>query len=100
LRYIIIILKLNHDIGIGLEIAKKFGAAGASVFVLDQDEEKLKSVPIEIPNATVLHADLLDWTSTKATITAAGPFHHLVNNAGILLPVEYFLDITPESVDK
>jgi short-subunit dehydrogenase involved in D-alanine esterification of teichoic acids len=74
--------------------------SGATVHILDQDDTKLAEAKSAYPSITTINADLMDWESTQNKIKEHGPFHHLVNNAGIVRPWEYLLDIKSDSVDQ
>lgn len=75
--------------GIGLEISKLFAKQGAQVFILDFDEEKGRSVSIEINNAggnsQFVHCDISLQDSVKRAFHSIDKDHIdiLVNNAGI-----------------
>ncbi len=72
--------------GLGLEIARRFTVAGASVAMLDRDPA-VRSVADEIGAVTGLVADVQDNEATVFAITqsaaALGGIDVLVNNAGI-----------------
>lgn len=85
--------------GIGLAIAKKFLEAGATVTILDQDADQLEIVRQTHPQIKVLVSNLADWEATAGQISTAGPYHHLVNNAGIARPAKTLMTIKPEAFD-
>lgn len=86
--------------GIGLAIAKKFCEAGATVTVLDQDESQLEIVSKTLDGIRTISCNLGDWEGTRSKIASLGPFHHLVNNAGVARPAETLLNIKPASIDE
>lgn len=73
--------------GVGLAIAKKFVAAGASTFMVDFDEDELTRQARAI-GAIALQADVASTTDvervTEAVAETTGRLDVLVNNAGIL----------------
>ncbi len=51
--------------------------------MLDQEDSTLQLVCQTHPEIkNTITTNLVDWDDTRAKITAMGPFHHLVNNAG------------------
>ena len=56
---------------------------GASVFVLDKDEDLLQKLRKDVPGVTWIQVDLADWAATKEALLPLLPIHHLVNNAAI-----------------
>jgi NADP-dependent 3-hydroxy acid dehydrogenase YdfG len=66
--------------------------------VLDKDATALQELSKELPKVIVQQVDLLNWEETKKIVTQLSPLHHLVNNAGIMLPGSV-LDITMENFD-
>ena len=77
---------------------EKFYHDGATVVVLDKDIGALQELQKELPKVIIQQVDLLDWEATKKVVTQLSPLHHLVNNAGIMLPGSV-LDITMENFD-
>jgi len=77
--------------GIGAEIARRLGAAGANVVVADVNEASAGEVAAEIKksggNAAAVHQDVSDPESVKRSVEFAverfGGLHLAVNNAGI-----------------
>jgi len=84
--------------GVGLEIAKEFSKAGASVVILDREVDLLTKVKSEFPSWETVQADLLDWEGTKKALAPVAPCHHIVNNAGVNFRQD-ILDVTPEMID-
>lgn len=69
--------------GIGLAVARRLAAAGASVVVSDLPGDALEAAAAEIPGATAVSADLADPDDVARLVAAAGPVQILVNNAGL-----------------
>lgn len=69
--------------GIGLAVARRLAAAGASVVVSDLPGDALEAAAAEIPGATAVSADLADQDDVARLVAAAGPVQILVNNAGL-----------------
>lgn len=77
--------------GLGLETAKKFGAAGARVVLAVRDTAKGEQAAREVPGETeVRELDLSSLDSVRAFAEAWGerPIDVLVNNAGIMMVAE------------
>jgi 3-oxoacyl-[acyl-carrier protein] reductase len=71
--------------GIGAASARALSAAGAHVILLARSADKLAALASELPNSTVLVADLQDRAALAASVTellVAGPIHILINNTG------------------
>jgi NAD(P)-dependent dehydrogenase (short-subunit alcohol dehydrogenase family) len=93
--------------GIGAEIARQMAAAGARIFAVGRNKERLEGVAKEIKEqGGACHAFPIDLTQKDApkaivseAINAYGSFNVLVNNAGIH---EYgpFEDFPLESLDR
>jgi 3-oxoacyl-[acyl-carrier protein] reductase len=86
--------------GIGQAIAKRFVSDGASVVLVDRDEQRLRSTVAELGGRCVFHvADVGDPDSAEAIVRFAeetyGPVNVLINNAGIVR-IKPFLDHTVE----
>jgi NAD(P)-dependent dehydrogenase (short-subunit alcohol dehydrogenase family) len=73
--------------GIGLAVARRLGAAGLRVALLDRDAAALAALPPEPWMAERSALDVSDPASIEATFTALagrhGPVGVLVNNAGV-----------------
>jgi NAD(P)-dependent dehydrogenase (short-subunit alcohol dehydrogenase family) len=75
--------------GIGRACVAELARTGAQVWAsvrTDKDEEELRR---DHPDVRVLRLDVTDADSVRAAgeqVTAAGPLHGLVNNAGVALP--------------
>ena len=79
--------------GIGLAIAKRFLASGASVSLWDQNSELLNETYQQLQSEGPVHTISLDVSNseavakaTKETLTAIGKIDILINNAGIAGP--------------
>ena len=88
--------------GIGYAMAKKFKAAGADVLISGRDETKLKVAANEI-GCSYLTLDVRDTESFESFIDDAnrilGGANCLVNNAGISLHENGFLNVQEEQFD-
>lgn len=83
--------------GIGAAVARRLGAEGVAVAVLDRDEGAAHSVASEIAaaggRATGVACDVGDRAQVQSAITAATSLgetlHIVVNNAGIIRPAMF-----------
>lgn len=80
--------------GIGAAIARRLGAEGAHVTVLDLDLEPAREVAGEIGGVAV-RCDVADPAAVHATLGGDRSFQILVNNAGYD-SFAWFTDVTPE----
>lgn len=74
--------------GIGAAVARRWGATGARVILLDRDGEAAAAVAAGIPDATLLVHDLSDpqaIAAIAAEVADAGGLDVLVNAAGIVV---------------
>ena len=85
--------------GLGRAAVQKFYDDGATVFVLDRNAEMLAALKKELPKATTICVDLLNWDEAKRAVEALAPLDHLVNNAGIA-PIGGLHETTAEFFDK
>lgn len=89
--------------GLGFSMAKKFVSEGAEVLIAGRNEETLVKSATEI-GCKYLKLDVQDISSFKAFINEAdkmlGGANCLVNNAGISLHENGFLDVSPEQFDS
>jgi NAD(P)-dependent dehydrogenase (short-subunit alcohol dehydrogenase family) len=93
--------------GIGRAIAKKFAAEGASVVVTARSQKEIDEVSKEIRTgggkATSVVADVSHDKDCEEIVNSArktfGAIHILVNNAGVLGPVNPVEKITPAEWD-
>jgi len=76
--------------GIGRAIALRFAENGASVNVIDRNEQDARKVTLEIVaaggSATAFPCDVTDFAAVKSVfekLAAAGPLNILVNSAGV-----------------
>ncbi len=80
--------------GIGLEIARQLGAAGAKVLLTARSSDKLAAAAADIPGSSYFEADMRDAAARARLVQEArlrlGRIDILVNNAGqgIYGPVE------------
>lgn len=89
--------------GIGLEIAREFLAAGASVMIWDRSEQALQSAREALASfAGRVHFSSVDIAKMESCRVAVGqlPFkiHFLINNAGITRD-KTFVKMSPEDFD-
>ena len=89
--------------GIGAGCAKALAQAGAEVACVGRSMKDLGPIVDDIREnggrAVALQCDITDIDTAGAVIEAAGPFHVLVNNAGIARHSP-LLDVTQESFDE
>ena len=73
--------------GIGLAVAQRAAASGATVSLWDRDADRLAQAAATLPGATAITVDLTDEAAVRdaaaRTETAHGRIDILVNNAGI-----------------
>jgi len=94
--------------GIGRAIAKKFASAGAAVVVTARSEKQVAQVAKEIADAggqsAFVVADVSRESDCEKIINegrkAFGAIHVLVNNAGVLGPVQPVEDLSPAAWDE
>ncbi|MGU3433028.1 SDR family oxidoreductase [Actinomycetes bacterium M1A6_2h] len=89
--------------GIGAETARRFAAAGATVFIGDIDADVANHTAREIPGAVhALRLDVTDRRSWAAAVSAIEDTREqidvLVNNAGVM-PLGHFLDEDEATTD-
>ena len=84
--------------GIGAAIVRSFAAAGARVVIADLDVAAASELARET-GAGVAGLDVSDTTAVHAMMTQDGPFHIVVNNAGIAI-VRGVDDLTEEDFDR
>jgi NAD(P)-dependent dehydrogenase (short-subunit alcohol dehydrogenase family) len=85
--------------GLGRALAQAFGTAGASLVLVDINEDGLRKTAGSLPKARIYAADLSDADETRRlaeSIRADLPcVHTLIHNAGFLVP-EPFAEMTEE----
>lgn len=90
--------------GIGLEIARAFTAAGASVFVCDIDGPGLERAARDIPGLKTGLCDVSDRNQIERmvgeAVAAFGGLDVLVNNAGISGPTASVEDMDPDAWEQ
>ena len=78
--------------GIGKAISKSLAEAGAHVTLVARSKSEIEAVAEDITSkkgvAQALDLDVSDIAGAQAMIAQNGPFHILVNNAGINRPAE------------
>ena len=88
--------------GMGKGIAELFSAEGASMVLLDRDEEKLTAVAKAL-GATASVCDVSDAASVESAVRNAvstlGGLDGLVNSAGVLI-IKPFPELDPESWNR
>lgn len=89
--------------GLGLAMAKKFIAEGADVLIAGRSADTLSRSAAEI-GCKYLQLDVQDVSTFRAFVDEAdkllGGANCLVNNAGISLHEQGFLDVSPEQFDS
>lgn len=91
--------------GIGLAIANRLAAAGASVALLARDQARVEEAARALRDsgrqAMALCADVADYAAVEAALRSAeaalGPVNILVNNAGVIKPIARLADSDPAS---
>jgi NAD(P)-dependent dehydrogenase (short-subunit alcohol dehydrogenase family) len=90
--------------GLGLEMAKVFHHAGATVFVCDVNEARLAALPVELPGVHTAVADVSDEDSVAALFAEVrrklGGLDILVNNAGVAGPTGYVETLSKADWDR
>jgi len=90
--------------GLGLEMAKIFTAAGASVLVCDLDEKALEQASQAVPGLLTTVADVSDEASVAGLFDQVraqlGGLDVLVNNAGIAGPTGYVETLSKGDWDR
>ena len=88
--------------GIGLAAAVALAQAGAAVTLAARSEDELaaacKDIHTQGGKADYVVTDVTDPAAVDAMVTARGPFHILVNNAGMNRP-KPLVDVTNEDID-
>ena len=89
--------------GLGFAMAKKFKSEGAEVLIAGRNEKTLQSSAVEI-GCSYLVLDVQDIDSFNSFIDDAdrilGGVNCLVNNAGISLHENGFLEVNPDQFDS
>ncbi|MFQ5346686.1 MAG: SDR family NAD(P)-dependent oxidoreductase [Rhodothalassiaceae bacterium] len=70
--------------GIGLAIARRLAADGATVVLLGRSEDRLRAALETIPDARIASCDVADEDSVMRVLSGLGSIDILVNNAGIV----------------
>jgi NAD(P)-dependent dehydrogenase (short-subunit alcohol dehydrogenase family) len=90
--------------GLGLEMARVFTAAGASVLVCDVNEPSLEQARADVPGLRTVVADVSDEASVAALFDAVraqlGGLDVLVNNAGVAGPTGYVETLSKSDWDR
>jgi NAD(P)-dependent dehydrogenase (short-subunit alcohol dehydrogenase family) len=92
--------------GIGLETARAFAAAGATVALADIDRDAVESAATDLPAERVLAiaCDVADETSVEAAVSQVvaefGQLDIAYNNAGIHVPVADTADAATADFDR
>ena len=93
--------------GIGLAIARRLAAGGASLTLWDRDAAQLQSAKLALGGSATVHCVVVDVSSTDqvdaardATIEGGGAVDILVNSAGITGPNTTVCDYPVEDWDR
>jgi NAD(P)-dependent dehydrogenase (short-subunit alcohol dehydrogenase family) len=89
--------------GLGLAIAERFAASGASITIWDVDEEAARAAAAKLAGSAAV-ADVSDLASVaramEATLEHAPAIDVLVNNAGITGPNAALWDYPPDAWER
>lgn len=81
---------LNESIG--KAIARSLHSAGATIYAISRNTEKLKALEVELPGVKIITCDISDWTSARKVFQQDLPVvDYLVNNAAVIVTKD-FLD--------
>ena len=73
--------------GIGLELAKKYGAMGAKLILLSRSQEKLEKIKVELEalrcNVDIHSVDVVDKAKMREIITSYEHLDIVIANAGV-----------------
>jgi len=85
--------------GLGSALAQAFGTAGATLVLVDINEDGLRKTAHDLANTSIYVADLSDAEATKQLAEAIradhSSVHTLIHNAGFLVP-EPFAEMTED----
>lgn len=73
--------------GLGRALARQLSAEGARLVLSARNEERLKSLAEELPDARALPMDVTNLVSVRAAAVAAGQVDGLIYNAGAYDPM-------------
>jgi NAD(P)-dependent dehydrogenase (short-subunit alcohol dehydrogenase family) len=89
--------------GLGKALARAFAHSGATLALVDVDEQRLNETASTLPKATAYAADLSSSDDTRRMIEAVrtdhATVHTLVHNAGFLIP-QSFAEMPDDRWDK
>lgn len=71
--------------GIGEAIVRRFAEAGASILIVDVNEERGRALEAEIPAATMYRCDITEEQDVANLFQSISKLDVLVNNAGVAL---------------
>lgn len=73
--------------GLGRELAKALGAAGATLILSARNAERLESLRAELPQATALPLDVCDTDVVRRAAASIGQLDGIIYNAGTYEPM-------------
>ncbi|CUH38989.1 putative oxidoreductase [Jannaschia seosinensis] len=90
--------------GIGAAAARSFARAGANVALLARGTDAIADLAGEIgPSALAIPCDVSRWMeverAVRATVTAFGTLDVIVNNAGVIEPIDTLAESDPNAWD-
>src|SRR5690606_5926121 len=90
--------------GLGLEMAKVFHHAGATVFICDVNDTRLAEAASQLPGLHAAHADVSDEVSVERLFAQVrnelGGLDILVNNAGVAGPTGFVETLSKADWDR
>ncbi|MBU2992175.1 SDR family oxidoreductase [Octadecabacter sp. 1_MG-2023] len=96
-----VVLVTGASRGIGAATARAFADAGAKVALVARSTSEIDAIAAEIgDNAIAIGCDVADYgqvvSAIEQTTAAFGPLDVLINNAGLLDPIDHLADSDPD----